>query len=315
MNFWVEKKILVTGGAGFLGKAVVNALQKKGVSEQDIIIPEYPTEDLRNFETCLQLTKNIDIVIHLAAKVGGILFNQKYPGSMMYDNIMMGFYLIEASRINKVKKIVLLGTTCSYPENAPIPFKEEDLWNGYPAEVTAPYGIAKKTIHELAKAYKKEYGLNSVFLLPVNLYGPGDNFVKEDAHVIPALIQRFVDAVKEDKKEVIVWGTGNATREFLFVDDAANGILMAAENYNNTDAINLGTGIETPIREIVENIAGFTGFKGKINWDFSKPDGTPRRCLDVTKAINEFGFKSSISLKEGLSQTIKWFLSSNHKTL
>lgn len=311
MNYWLEKKVLVTGGSGFLGKAVVNALQKKGVSKQDIIIPEYPSEDLRNFETCLQLTKNIDIVIHLAAKVGGILYNQKFPGSMMYDNIMMGFYLIEASRINEVKKIVLLGTTCSYPENAPIPFKEEDLWNGYPAEVTAPYGIAKKTIHELAKAYKKEYGLNSVFLLPVNLYGPGDNFVKEDAHVIPALIQRFSDAVKEGKDEVIVWGTGNATREFLYVDDAANGILMAAENYNNTDAINLGTGIETPIREIVNIIANIVGYEGKIIWDISKPDGTPRRCLDVTKANYKFGYNASKKLKDGLIETLKWYKNEN----
>lgn len=310
MNFWENKKILVTGGSGFLGKAVVKGLLKRNIKSENIIIPNYPEYDLRDFEQCKKLTQNVDIVIHLAAKVGGILFNKKFPGSMMYDNIMMGFYLLEASRINNVKKVVLLGTTCSYPENAPIPFKEEDLWNGYPAAVTAPYGIAKKTVHELAKAYKIEYGLNSIFLLPVNLYGPGDNFVKEDAHVIPALIQRFVDAVKEDKKEVVVWGTGNATREFLYVDDAAEGILMATEKYNEIDAVNLGTGIETPIKEIVNIISNITGFKGNIVWDVSKPDGTPRRCLDVSRAFNLFGFKATTNLKIGLEQTIKWYIAS-----
>ena len=271
MDFWNKKRILVTGGAGFLGKAVVAGLLKREVLKENIIVPNYPEYDLRHFEHCSELTKNIDIVIHLAAKVGGILFNKKFPGSMMYDNIMMGFNLLEASRINNVKKVVLLGTTCSYPENAPVPFKEEDLWNGYPAEVTAPYGIAKKTLLELAKGYEKEYGLNSIFLLPVNLYGPNDNFCKDDAHVIPALIQRFIEAVKTNKEEVIVWGSGNATREFLFVEDAAEGILKAAEKLNEIIPVNLGTGIETSIREIVDIIADLTHFKGKIVWDYDKP--------------------------------------------
>ena len=312
MEFWINKSVLVTGGAGFLGKVVVEGLKKKGVSDENIKVPNYPEYDLLNINQCLDITSNIDIVIHLAAKVGGILFNKKYPGSMMYNNIMMGFNLLEASRVNNVKKVVLLGTTCSYPENAPIPFKEEDLWNGYPAEVTAPYGIAKKTIHELAKGYKTEYGLNSIFLLPVNLYGPGDNFIKEDAHVIPALIQRFVDAVKTNKSEVVVWGTGKATREFLYVDDAAEGILLATEKYNQIDAINLGTGIETPIKEIVQYIANLTGFNGKITWDTSKPDGTPRRSLDVNKSFEKFSFKASIDIRNGLEKTILYYNNINY---
>jgi GDP-L-fucose synthase len=307
MDFWNKKRILVTGGAGFLGKAVVAGLLKREVLKENIIVPNYPEYDLRHFEHCSELTKNIDIVIHLAAKVGGILFNKKFPGSMMYDNIMMGFNLLEASRINNVKKVVLLGTTCSYPENAPVPFKEEDLWNGYPAEVTAPYGIAKKTLLELAKGYEKEYGLNSIFLLPVNLYGPNDNFCKDDAHVIPALIQRFIEAVKTNKEEVIVWGSGNATREFLFVEDAAEGILKAAEKLNEIIPVNLGTGIETSIREIVDIIADLTHFKGKIVWDYDKPDGTPRRSLDISKALEKFGFKANKPLDKGIFETIEYF--------
>ena len=308
MNFWRNKKVLLTGGDGFLGKAVFQELIIHGVKSSKIIVPTLSEFDLRNFETCKYLTKNTDIVIHLAAKVGGILYNKKHPGSMMYDNLLMGLNIIESARINNVKKVVLLGTTCAYPENAPVPFQEEDLWNGYPAEVTAPYGIAKKTIHELAKGYKKEYGLNSIFLLPVNLYGPGDNFIKEDAHVIPALIQRFVKAVNLKLDEVVVWGSGNATREFLYVKDAAEGIILAAEKYDKIDPVNLGTGIETPIRDIVRIIAEITDYKGNILWDKLKPDGTPRRCMDISKAEKYFEFTARTNLIQGLKNTYNYYL-------
>jgi len=312
MAFWTDKRVLLTGGDGFLGKAVRKKLQAAGVKEENILIPHYPDHDLTQFNHCLDFTVNANIVIHLAAKVGGILYNKKHPGSMMYDNLLMGAFLLEASRINSVEKVVLFGTTCSYPEHADLPFREEDLWNGYPAPVTAPYGIAKKTIHEMAIGYQKEYGLNSIFLLPVNLYGPGDNFINEDAHVIPALIQRFDDAVEKGIPEVEVWGTGKATREFLYVGDAAEAVLMAAEKHNHSDAVNLGTGIETPVKEIVEMIASLTGYTGNIVWDKSKPDGTPRRCLNVEKAEQYFGFKAKINLKEGLAMTIKWYRENKH---
>ncbi|WP_421918646.1 GDP-L-fucose synthase family protein [Marinifilum sp.] len=309
MSFWHKKNILVTGGNGFLGKAVVRGLHLRGVEDKNIIIPNYPENDLRDYLTCLNFTKDIDIVIHLAAKVGGILFNQKHPASMIYDNIMMGFNLMEASRINGVKKLVNLGTTCSYPENAPIPFLEDSLWDGYPALVTAPYGLAKKMLSELSKGYKTEYGFESIFLLPVNLYGPEDNFIKENAHVIPALIQRFENAFSEGTPSVKVWGTGKATREFLYVDDAAEGILMATEYYNDTSPVNLGTGIETSIKDLVTIIADLIGYKGDIEWDLSKPDGTPRRCLDVSRAEKCFGFKANVSMLEGLQKTINWYRS------
>jgi GDP-L-fucose synthase len=312
MEVWTNKKVLLTGGDGFLGKAVRKKLLAAGVKDENIIIPYYPEHNLTQFSHCLDFTENINIVIHLAAKVGGILFNKKHPGSMMYDNLLMGAFLLEASRINRVEKVVLFGTTCSYPEDAPLPFREEDLWKGYPAPVTAPYGIAKKTIHEMAIGYQKEYGLNSIFLLPVNLYGPEDNFIKEDAHVIPALIQRFDDAVENDSPEVVVWGSGTATREFLYIDDAAEAVLLAAEKHNHPEAVNLGTGIETPVKDIVEMIAELTGFTGNIVWDKSKPDGTPRRCLNVEKAEKLFGFKAKTNLKDGLASTIKWYREYKH---
>lgn len=305
--FWDSKRVLVTGGEGFLGKALVKALFKKGIRPQNILIPVFPKDDLRNYETCLRFTAGVSLVIHLAAKVGGIYFNQKYPGSILHDNLLMGVHLMEASRVNQVQKAVFIGTTCSYPRNAPVPLREETIWDGYPAEVTAPYGLAKKILHELSLAYRKEYGFNSIFLIPVNLYGPQDNFTNEDSHVIPALIKRFFNAATANLPSVTVWGSGKATREFLYVDDAAEGILDAAERYDCSEAVNLGTGIETPIRELVGVISDLTGYQGKVIWDNSKPDGTPRRCVDVSKAWTYFHFGAKTDLKTGLIKTIHWY--------
>ncbi|HBH24607.1 MAG TPA: GDP-fucose synthetase [Cytophagales bacterium] len=307
-NFWKNKKVLVTGGDGFLGKTVVNKLIQRGIKRENIYIPHFPHDDLRDFNTCLRFTKDIDIVIHLAAKVGGIWYNMKYPGSMVYDNIMMGFQLMEAARINGVEKLVNLGSTCAYPKNAPMPFTEENFWDGYPAEATAPYGLAKKMLSELGKGYLEEYKFNSVFLVPVNLYGPGDNFTEEDAHVIPALIQKFFDAKEQNKPSVEVWGSGKATREFLYVEDAAEAILLGAEFLDDPSPINLGTGVETPIKELVELIARLTNFNGKIVWDTTKPDGTPRRFMNIEKAKKKFGFKAQVQLEKGLETTINWYL-------
>lgn len=306
--FWRNKRVLVTGGDGFLGTTVVNKLLTRGVKRDNIFVPHFPHDDLRDFNTCLRFTKDVDIVIHLAAKVGGIWYNMKFPGSMVYDNIMMGFQLMEAARINGVKKLVNLGSTCAYPKNAPMPFTEENFWDGYPAEATAPYGLAKKMLSELGKGYQEEYGFKSVFLVPVNLYGPNDNFTEEDAHVIPALIQKFFDAKEQNLPHVEVWGSGRATREFLYVDDAAEAILLGAEYLDDPGPINLGTGIETPISELVELIAQLTGFEGEIIWDKSKPDGTPRRFMNIQKAKAQFGFEAKMKLREGLQSTIDWYL-------
>jgi GDP-L-fucose synthase len=307
-SYWKNKKVLITGGDGFLGKTVVKKAIERGVKKENIFIPHFPHDDLRDFNTCLRFTKDIDVVIHLAAKVGGIWYNMKFPGSMVYDNIMMGFQLMEAARINSVKKLVNLGSTCAYPKNAPMPFSEENFWDGYPAEATAPYGLAKKMLSELSKGYRKEYDFDSVFLVPVNLYGPGDNFIEEDAHVIPALIQKFFDAKEQNSPSVEVWGSGTATREFLYVEDAAEAILSGAEHLNDSQPINLGTGIETPIKELVELIAELTEYKGNIVWDKTKPDGTPRRYMNVEKAEKLFNFKAKVMLREGMMETIEWYL-------
>lgn len=308
LAYWKNKKVLITGGEGFLGKTVVKKVLERGVKKENIFIPVFPHDDLRDFNTCLRFTKDIDIVIHLAAKVGGIWYNMKFPGSMVYDNIMMGFQLMEAARINGVKKLVNLGSTCAYPKNAPMPFTEENFWDGYPAEATAPYGLAKKMLSELSKGYRQEYGFDSVFLVPVNLYGPGDNFIEEDAHVIPALIQKFFDAKEANQAYVEVWGSGTATREFLYVEDAAEAILSGAEFLNDSQPINLGTGVETPIKELVELIAELTDYQGEIRWDTSKPDGTPRRYMNIEKAQRLFGFNAKVPLREGLVKTIDWYL-------
>jgi GDP-L-fucose synthase len=308
MTFWSGKQILLTGGAGFLGSHIVNNLVNvRGVSESQIKIPRSKDADLRKWETCMKAVENVDIVIHLAARVGGIGFNQKYPGTLFYDNIMMGTQLMEAARLKKVEKFVQIGTVCSYPKFTPVPFKEDDLWNGYPEETNAPYGIAKKALLVMAQSYRKQYGMNIIFLVPVNLYGPKDNFDLESSHVIPALIRKFMEAVKTGKQEVFVWGTGKASREFLFVEDAAEGIIAATEKYEKAEPVNLGTGKEIKIEELVNLIAELTRFEGQIVWESSKPDGQPKRRLDVTRAKKEFDYEAKINLADGLKKTIEWY--------
>lgn len=308
-NFWADKKVLVTGGNGFLGKHLVKQLRAK--KPKLIRITKLEQYDLRKYDDCLKASRGMDIVIHLAAKVGGIGFNSKFPGDLFDDNILMGVQMMKAARINKVKKYVALGTICAYPKFTKVPFKEEDLWMGYPEETNAPYGLAKKMQLVQSQAYRQQYGFNSIFLLPVNLYGPDDNFDPNFSHVIPALIKKFSDANKKHKSEVVVWGTGNASREFLFVEDAARAILLATEKYNKSDPINIGAGIEISIKDLVELIKKLVDFKGKIIWDKSKPDGQPRRKLDVSKAQKEFNFKAEVKFEEGLKQTIDWYLESN----
>lgn len=310
-SFWKNKTILLTGGAGFLGTQVAGKLiASREVSPNQIKIPRSKDTDLRKIDECRRVVREADVVIHLAARVGGIGFNQKYPGSLFYDNAIMGINMIEAARNYKVEKFVQVGTVCAYPKFAPVPFKEEDLWNGYPEETNAPYGIAKKLLLVMAQAYRQQYGMNVVFLVPVNLYGPRDNFDLESSHVIPALIRKFVEARIRGNIEVTVWGTGKASREFLYVDDAAEGILLAAESYNKGDPVNLGTGREITIRDLVEKIARFTEFKGRTVWDASRPDGQPRRMLDTRKAREEFGFNAQVGLEEGLKRTIDWYQNS-----
>ena len=307
MNFLRNKKILVTGGAGFLGSSIVEKLKERGVNEKDIRIPRSKGMDLRKWENCVEVVKDTDIVIHLAARVGGIGFNRNYPATLFYDNAIMGILLMEAARQKSVEKFVAIGTVCAYPKFTPVPFKEEDLWNGYPEETNAPYGLAKKMLLVQSQAYRQQYGFNSIFLLPVNLYGPGDNFDLESSHVIPALIRKFTDAVQNNKREVEVWGTGKASREFSYVDDAAEGILLATEKYNKPDPVNIGAGFEIKIKDLVKLIAELTGFDGEIKWDTTKPDGQPRRCLDVRKAKKEFGFEAKTDFREGLRNTIDWY--------
>lgn len=307
MSFWDDKKVLVTGGAGFLGSFVVEKLIERGVSEENIRIPRSKDLDLRKWENCVKAVEDMDVVIHLAARVGGIGYNRKYPATLFYDNAIMGIQLMEAARLAEVEKYVAIGTVCAYPKFTPVPFKEDELWNGYPEETNAPYGIAKKIQLVQAQAYRQQYGFNAIFLLPVNLYGPRDNFHLEHSHVIPALIRKMVDARIEGRDEIVVWGTGKPSREFLYVEDAAEGILLATEKYNKPKPVNLGSGMEITIRDLVNLIAELTGYEGKITWDASKPDGQPRRCLDVSRAEREFGFKAKTDFKEGLKKTIQWY--------
>ena len=307
MTFWSDKKILITGGAGFFGSQVVNQLLEKGILPENILIPRSKDIDLRRWENCVQVVKDCDIVIHLAAKVGGIGFNQNFPGQLFYDNAIMGIQIIEAARRAGVNKCVIAGTICAYPKFTPVPFREDELWNGYPEETNAPYGLAKKMLLVQSQAYRQEYGFNSIYLLPVNLYGPGDNFDPASSHVIPALIKKFTDAKKERKPFVEVWGTGMASREFLYVEDAARGIILATERYNKPEPVNLGAGMEITIRDLVALIQELTNYSGEIRWDTIKPDGQPKRSLDVSRAKKEFGFEARMSFRTGLEKTIRWY--------
>jgi GDP-L-fucose synthase len=308
MSFWEDKKILLTGGAGFLGSHIDELLHQKGVHPDDLYVPRSRDLDLRRWENCVRAVKGRDIVIHLAAKVGGIGFNQNYPADLFYDNAIMGIQLIEAARKEAVEKCVILGTVCAYPKFTQVPFSEDTLWNGYPEETNAPYGLAKKMLLVQAQAYRQQYGFNAIYLLPVNLYGPKDNFDPDSSHVIPALIKKFLEAVKEKRPVVEVWGTGSASREFLYVEDAALAVLLATEGYNKADPVNIGAGREICIRELVNLIADLTGFKGEVRWDTSKPDGQPRRCLVTSRAKEEFGFEAKTSFEEGLKATIEWYI-------
>jgi GDP-L-fucose synthase len=304
-NFWKGKKVLVTGSEGFLGQSLILKLQK--LNPKEIITTPHKEFDLREYEDCLKACKGVDLVIHLAANVGGIGYNLQKPAELFDDNILMGVNMMRTAYKAGVKKFVSLGTICCYPKFTPVPFKEEDLWNGYPEETNAPYGLAKKMQLVQAQAYRKQYGFNAIFLLPVNLYGLGDKFDPGQSHVIPALIKKFCDAKNSKLPEVVVWGTGKATREFLYVDDAAEGILKASEKYNKPDPVNLGSGFEISIKDLTEMIKKISGYKGKIVWDKSKPDGQPRRRLDVSQAKKQFGFIAKTPFEEGLKTTIKWY--------
>ena len=308
-SFFSDKKIVVTGGAGFLGRNIVKKLEEKGARE--IIVPRQAKHDLRVLEHCEEIVKNADIIIHGAARVGGIGYNLEHPGELFYDNLLMGIQLMEEARKAGVKKFVGIGTICAYPKFTPTPFKEEELWNGYPEETNAPYGLAKKMLLVQSQAYRDQYGFNSIYLLPVNLYGPEDNFDPDSSHVIPALIKKFVDAKKERSDIVVVWGSGNATREFLFVEDAADAIILATEKYHKSDPVNIGSAFEISIKELAEMIKELVGFEGRIVWDQSRPDGQPKRKLDTSRAEKEFGFVSKIDFESGLKKTINWY-TKNH---
>lgn len=291
-----------------MGQKVYKELVKNGADPKNIDRPRSKFLDLRIADNCVKAVKNKDLIIHLAANVGGIGYNQEHPGQLFYDNAIMGINLIEAARVAKVKKFVQVGTVCAYPKVPPrIPFREDDLWKGYPEETNAPYGLAKLMLLEMLQSYRREYGFNGIYLLPVNLYGPGDNFNPESSHVIPALIKKFVEAVKEKKTQVTVWGTGKASREFLYVDDAARGIVLAAKKYNKGEPVNLGSSFEIKIKDLVSLIARLSNYHGAIIWDKTKPDGQPRRKLDVSRAKKEFGFTAKVDFKEGLKKTIEWY--------
>lgn len=307
MSFWANQRVVVTGGAGFLGSFVVDGLRARGCPQ--IFIPRRRDYDLRDREAIRRLLRETQpsMIIHLAAVVGGIGANQKHPGQFFYDNAIMGIELIEQARQFNVPKVVVIGTICAYPKFTPVPFKEDDLWNGYPEETNAPYGIAKKALLVQCQAYRQEYGMNAIFLLPVNLYGPRDNFDPESSHVIPALIKKCVDARDSGQPFIECWGTGTPTREFIYVADAAEGILLAAEHYNKPEPVNIGSGFEISIRDLTQLIARLTGFRGEIRWDTSRPDGQPRRCLDTTRAWREFGFRAQTPFEEGLRRTIAWY--------
>jgi GDP-L-fucose synthase len=313
----VDKRICVTGGKGFLGCHLVNRFKEQGYG--NVFVADIDKYDFRKLEDVIRMYEEIkpDIVIHLAARVGGIGANREHPGEFFYDNLTMGVFLMEQARIKKVDKFVALGTICCYPKFTPVPFKEENVWNGYPEETNAPYGLAKKMLLVQSQSYRQQYGFNSIFLMPVNLYGPGDNFNPNSSHVIPAIIKKIHDAMyeleepskqKEPNEPITVWGTGKATREFLYVEDCAEAIVLATEQYDKSDPVNIGAGFEISIKDLVESIVDVIGYRGEIKWDSTKPDGQPRRMLDTSKAEREFGFKAKTSFEEGLKKTIDWYV-------
>jgi len=307
LEFWKDKRIVVTGGSGFLGSFLIEKLRKRGC--KDLFVPRSKDYDLRDGDSIQRLFKETQphIVIHLAAVVGGIGANRKNPGRFFYDNAIMGIQLMEFARKYGVEKFVTVGTVCAYPKFTPIPFKEKNLWDGYPEETNAPYGLAKRMLLVQAQAYRMQYDFNAIYLLPVNLYGPGDDFDLETSHVIPALIRKCVEAKENHSREIVLWGDGTPTREFLYVEDAAEGLLLATEHYNGDEPVNLGTGEEITIRDLAHMIAAEVGYSGDVVWDASKPNGQPRRCLDVSRAKDLFGFEAAHRLREGIPKTIAWF--------
>jgi GDP-L-fucose synthase len=305
---WAEKKICVTGGAGFLGTHLINDLRQRGA--QHIFVPTIEKYNLVEGDAIKQLLKDSDpdVIIHLAAHVGGIGANREHPAEFFYDNLMMGVQLLHEAYLYGVEKFVAIGTVCAYPKFTPVPFSEDDLWIGYPEETNAPYGLAKKMLLVQSQAYRDQYGYNSIFLLPVNLYGPGDNFDPRSSHVIPALIRKCVEAKENGDDHIVVWGDGSPTREFIYVTDAARGIALATERFNKSIPVNIGSGFEISIRDLVEKIAKMTGFEGDLVWDTTKPNGQPRRALDTSRAKNEFGFEAHTDFDEGLQNTVNWYL-------
>jgi GDP-L-fucose synthase len=308
MSFWTDHRFVVTGGSGFLGSAVVRGLEARGANS--VFVPRRAQYDLRDIKAVERLLdeQQPDIIIHLAAVVGGIGANRAHPAEFFYDNMMLGTQLMHESWRRGLKKFVTIGTVCAYPKFTPVPFREESLWDGYPEETNAPYGLAKKMLLVQGQAYRQQYGFNAIYLLPTNLYGERDNFDLETSHVIPALIRKFAEAKARGDKQVIAWGTGSPTREFLYVDDAAEGILLATERYNDPEPVNLGSGDEVSIRNLTEMIAELVGFQGEVVWDSSKPDGQPRRALDTSRALNAFGFKAQTPFREGLARTVAWYM-------
>jgi GDP-L-fucose synthase len=308
MGFWENRRVVVTGGHGFLGSFVVEKLRASGAKE--VVVPRSKTHDLRIQTEALRLYRDSkpDIFIHLAAVVGGIGANRENPGRFFYDNAIMGLNVIEAARIAGIEKFVCVGTICSYPKFTPVPFREEDFWSGYPEETNAPYGLAKKMLLVQLQSYREQYGMNGIYLTPVNLYGPRDNFDLESSHVIPALIRKSLEAKESGAPEIEAWGTGNATREFLYVEDAAEAIVLAAEKYSKPELVNLGSGEELRVRDLLETIRAVTGSSAKVRWNASKPDGQPRRCLDTSRAAAEFGWRAKTALRSGLQKTVDWYV-------
>lgn len=306
-RFWSSRRFCVTGGAGFLGSHLVEKMRDRGA--RNIFVPRSRDYDLTRMDDVQRMYEDSDpdVVIHLAADVGGIGANREHPGEFFYNNLMMGVQLIEEARKRNVDKFVAIGTICAYPKHTPVPFKEEDLWEGYPEETNAPYGLAKKMLLVQLQAYRDQYGFNGIYLLPVNLYGPRDDFDLETSHVIPALIRKCIEARDAGRDHITAWGTGQASREFLYVEDAAEGILLATERYDSPEPVNLGAGFEITIKELVDLIVEMTGFEGEVRWDTGKPDGQPRRCLNTSRAKEEFGFEAKTSLREGLEGTIEWY--------